>query len=276
MHESLKSCLADLLARPRSLKPQAERQIVHYLEEHGGEMAAFIQNAAGTLEDHELEIFFAPQFTPAMDDQAAVSDILAHWRPAPADLARLENELCAGGGSAAIQLPDGTLCRMPLHPVLVERFLKLLRLDQGPAADAVAILQDALPSELYRVAAALMRQRGFGPDKQAWYAAFVRFMARKQPLTAGVLAAAAEFIVDQPRLEHDALLSAARNLVRAAKGAAEYAQAGRMYWSPDVAQHHQNRGEGRLNQALVQQRLDELGSLETMLAALEKYGDSTG
>jgi len=72
-------------------------------------------------------------------------------------------------------------------------------------------------------------------------------------------------------LEHAALLAAALNLVRAAKAAADYVQAGRMYWSPDVAQHHQNRGEGRVDEVLVQQRRDELSAMETIAAALETF-----
>src|SRR5207253_9643398 len=122
----------------------------------------------------------------------------------------------------------------------------------------------------------LMRQRGFTVDRQAWFAAFVRHMARRQPVTEGELSAAAQFIIDQPKLEHKALVVAGEELVRAAKAAVAYAQAGRMYWSPDVAQHHQFRGEGRIDKPLVKQRQDELNSLEIVVAALQTFGEVKG
>lgn len=274
MYNELKSRLAELLAKPRPLKPQAERQIAFFLQEHNLEDThEFLSKAAGLLQEHELEILFAPQFTPALEDQAAVSEILSRWRPSREETERLAADLCTMNGAAAVQLPDTTEVRLPLHAVMVERFVRLLRLDQAPDPKApfVAVLQDALPTDLYATAAALMRQRGFTTERQAWYAAFVRHMARRHTVTTGVLSAAAQFIIDQSTFDRAALLAAARELVRAAKSSAEYAQAGRMYWSPDVAQHHQYRGEGKVDEVLVKQRLDELSSLETVADALQSF-----
>jgi hypothetical protein len=271
MYEQLKTRVAELLAKPRPMKPQTERQLGQHLQEHSLEMPAFFQKAASLLEDHELEVLFSPQFTPALDDQAAVADVLTEWRPSKDDLKRLVAELSASKANAVVQLPDGSDATLPLHEVYVERFIKLLRLEHAPESALVTPLQDALPTELYIVAAALMRQRGFTPERQAWFSAFVRHVARRGPVTPGLLTAAAEFICAQPKLERAALQAAAKELAVAAKSAVDYAQAGRMYWSPDVAQHHQNRGEGRVDSTLVKQRMDELTAIEALAAALQTF-----
>ena len=271
MYNQLKTRIAELLAKPRPMKPQTERQLAQYLQEHSLEIPAFFLKAAGLLEDHELEVLFAPQFTPALEDQAAVAEVLTQWRPAAGDLKRLVTELCETKGNATVQLPDGSHAPLPLHEVMVERFVKLLRLDQAPDPALVTPLPDALPTELYTIAAALMRQRGFTPERQAWFSAFVRHLARRGEVTPVLLTTAAQFVCSQPALKREAVLAAAKELAVAAKSAVDYARAGRMYWSPDVAQHHQNRGEGRVDEPLVKQRMDELTATEAIAAALQTF-----
>src|SRR5205809_6054141 len=83
MFQTLKQEVQRLLSRPRALKPQTERQIAHYLQEHGGTEAEFLARAPGLLEEHDLEILFAPSFTPELDEQAAVAELLSNWRPTP-------------------------------------------------------------------------------------------------------------------------------------------------------------------------------------------------
>jgi len=271
MYNELKAQIADLLKRARPLKSQTERQVAQYLQENTGDAAGFLTRAAEILEEHELEILFAPIFTPTLEEQAAVSDLLSSWRPDAADLTRLISDLCAAKAVAILQLTDGSEVKLPLHEVMISRFVRLLRLDQAPDFKIAGMLQDKLPSEICGVALALMRQRGFTPQRQQWLASFLCHMARRAPVTVSEVVEAAQFISAQSALETPALRKAAEDLVRAAKGSAEYAQVGRMYWSPDVAQHHQFRGEGRVDRALVKQKLQELAALETIAAALESF-----
>jgi hypothetical protein len=270
MFATLKQQIQRLLSRARTLKPQTERQLAHYLQDHGGTEAEFLARAPSLLEEHDLEILFAPSFTPELDEQAAVSEVLASWRPTAKDIERLNAELSAEKTDAVLELADGTHVRLPLHEVMVSRYIKLLRLDQAPDFAVASSLQDALPSDLYQAALALMRQRGFTRERQVWFAAFVKHLAR-QPLSVGVLSAAADFIVAQTATDTPTLLAAAKELVRVAKSSADYAQAGRIYWSPDVAQHHQYRGQGQVDEVLVKQRLAELGALEAVAAGLETF-----
>jgi hypothetical protein len=263
-----------LLARPRTLKPQTQRQLSRYLSEHSAEMVAFLADAASQLEEHELDILFAPQFTPQLDDQAAVSDLLFHWQPTQDELDRLVPDLCAQVGHTVVQLSDDAEAKLTLHEVMVERFVRLLHLQRAPAAEVSASMREATPSELWPVATALLRRRGFTPTRQAWFARFVNHMASRHPVDQAQLEAAAQFIADQPTLEGAALAVAAEAMVRAAVGSAAYAQGGRAYWSPDVAQHHDYHGQGQVDQDLVNTRQEEAELLKVIEEDLKTFGDN--
>jgi len=273
MFHELKALVSSLITSPRALKPQTERQIAHYLQEYGGDEAGFLTRAASLLEEHDLEILLAPEFTPELNELAAVSDLLARWRLAESDIQKLQAELRNSDAKAVLQLADGSEVRVPLHEVMISRFVKLLRLEHAPDFKIASALQDALPSDLYQAALALMRQRGFTPERQAWFAGFVAFLARRHPLNVTILATAAQFIVGQTTTETTALLAAANDLARSAKSSADYARNGRVYWSPDVAEHHQFRGQGQVDTALVNQRLEELDALEKIAAGLSALAE---
>src|SRR4051795_4879034 len=125
----LKARLAAMLASPRPLKPQTERQLGQHLAEYASSsstssgLPAFLLCAAEVLEDYELDILFGPLFTPTLDDRAAVADLLSHWRPPAEQSARLAVELAAEVPHAVVRLPDGTDAKLTLHEVMAERFV---------------------------------------------------------------------------------------------------------------------------------------------------------
>jgi len=274
MYDQLRDRIAQLLTRPRTLKPQTERQLSRYLTEHSAEMVPFLADAAARLEEHELDILFAPQFTPHLDDQAAVSDLLFHWQPTPEKLDQLVPDLCAQVGHVVVQLPGDVEAKLTLHEVMVERFVRLLHLHHAPAPGVSASMRESLPNELWSVATALLRQRGFTPTRQAWFARFVCHMASRHPIDQAQLEAAAQFIAGQPTLDGAALAVAAEAMVRAAVGSAAYAQSGRTYWSPDVAQHHHYHGQGQVDQGLVKTRQEEAEQLKMIEEDLKTFRDN--
>ena len=81
MYDSLKSRLASLLSRPRSLKPQTERQLGQHMAEHSLSTPGFLLCACHVLEEYELDILFGPMFTPTLDERAELSDLLLDWQP---------------------------------------------------------------------------------------------------------------------------------------------------------------------------------------------------
>jgi hypothetical protein len=264
MYDQLKTRLAAMLARPRALKPQTERQITSYLAEHSSTLPAFLLCAADVLEDYEVDIVFGPLFTPTLDERAEISELLVRWQPSGEQLEKLVRELRAELEHLTILLPDGTEAKLTLHEVMIERFVRLLRLDCQPDNKSAESLQDTLPPALRPVALALLSQRGMTPDHQKWFAAFIAHMSGRRVVSRPLLETAAEFIASQSSLDPVAVSEAAAALMRATQGTAAYAAAGHTYWSPDVAQHHQYRGEGKVDS----HRLDERNAEVERVAAL--------
>lgn len=271
MYDQLKSRVADLIARPRPLKPQTERQLAEHLAEHTASLRSFLLAAAEVLEDYELDILFGPQFTPTIDELAEVADLLYHWRPSDDELTQLVNELTDDVGTATVLLPDGDEADLTLHEAMVDRYVRLLRLSSAPDAATAASLRDSLPAELWPVAVALACQRGFDSRKQKWFADFVHHQSEQRAIVRGLLETVADFIAKQPSLDRPALIEAADALVRASQETAAFASSGHTYWSADVAQHHHYRGQGNVDKHRLEQRRKELEWATAMAEDLRSF-----
>ncbi|MEP0842373.1 MAG: hypothetical protein HRF43_06640 [Phycisphaerae bacterium] len=266
MYEQVRSRIASLLSRPRAMKPQTERQLAHHLAEHALDLAPFLLRAAELLEEYELEILFGPLFTPTLEDRAEAAEVLAHARLSAEQCGRLVRDLCADVRRVIVRLPDGSGAPLAIHEVMVERFVRLLRLDHEVSATAVATLDEVLPAKLFPIGAALLREPGMTARHQEWLATLVRHAVGRREVTRAMLETAAGFIAAQPNLEPPALTAAAEALLRATRQTHHYASGGHAYWSPDVAQHHQYRGQGRIDRdRLVRQQAE----LERVTALVE-------
>ena len=271
MYDQLKSRVADLLARPRPMKPQTERQLAQHLAEHSTGMAPFMLCAAMVLEEYELDIAFGPLFTPTLDERAEVADLLFHWRPTPEQLDRLVADLCAQVPHATVRLPDGTEAKLTLHEVMVERFVRLLRLDHGPDPATAAALREVLPADLWNVGVALLCDPGMTSPHQAWFVSLVSHMSARHGLSRAALETAADFVARQPKLDRAAVVAAAEALLRATEGTTAYAAGGHAYWSPDVAQHHHYRGQGRIDEDLLARRQEELERVTALVEDVRTF-----
>jgi hypothetical protein len=271
MYDELKKRLCELLRRPRELKPQTERQLTQQLAEHGASMTSFLLGAANVLEEHELDILFASLFTPTLAERSELTDLLYHWRPSAADQERLIAELRGELGHITVGLPDGSAAKLALHEVMLDRFVRLLRLDCGPDSGTAAALRDALPAPLWPLALALACERGMTKEHQAWFAAFVNHMAGRRAVTRGLLETVVDFVSKELTLDHDALVTAAEALMRATQTVASYTAGGHTYWSPDVAQHHHYRGQGNVDKQRLAANQADLENVTMMVEDLKTF-----
>jgi hypothetical protein len=271
MYEQLRTRLAELLRRPRTLPPQTDRQLQHRLAEHSYSPSDFLLCAADVLEDYELDILFGPVFTPSLCERAELADLLFHWRPDGEGLRQLVNDLCRDVTHALVRLPDGTQAKLTLHEVMIDRFVRLLRLEHGPDAAVAASLRDAVSAELWPIGIALLCEPGMTPAHQVFFAAFVNHVRGRRPVSREQLQTVAEFLASQRALERAALIESAEALMRATEGTAAYASSGHTYWSPDVAQHHHYRGQGRIDKELVEQRQAEVRRVAAMVEDLRTF-----
>jgi hypothetical protein len=97
-------------------------------------------------------------------------------------------------------------------------------------------------------------------------------VASRGPVTRALLESIADFAASQKSLDRPSLLASAEALMRAAQGTAAYTDAGHAYWSPDVAQHHQYRGQGRVDQGQLEERHAEVERVAVMVEALRSFG----
>jgi hypothetical protein len=272
MYEHLLSRVATQLCRRRAMKPQTLRQLTGHLAAHNtSDVASFLLCAAEVLEEYELDILFGPLFTPGLDERAGLADLLYHWRPTDEQVAQLVADVVRTAGQAVVKLPDGTETPLTLHEVMVERYVRLLRLQCAAEAATAAALRESLPAELWPVGVALLCERGMTPHHQRFFAAFVGHIGRRRVVSRGLLEAAADFIARQAALDRASLLAAGEALLRATEGTAAFAAGGHTYWSPDVAQHHQYRGQGRVDPAVIEQRHAELERVAALVEDLRTF-----
>jgi len=271
MYDQLKSRLALKLQRPRALKPQTERQLAQHLSEHHSNLSTFLVCAPDILQEHELDIVFGPLFTPTIDERAELADLLYHWRPSVDELQQLVTDLCAAVPQATILLPDGTKAPLAMHEVMIDRFVRLLRLEHAADAAIAASLRDAIPSDLWNIGTAVMCERGITAVHQKWLVNFLVHVSSRRTVTRAMLESIVNFVASQQKLDRASLSAAAEGLMRATQGTAAYAASGHAYWSPDVAQHHHYRGQGRVDQERVRQQQEELELLAAMIEDLNTF-----
>jgi hypothetical protein len=272
MHDKLKAKLRLLITQPRPLKPQTERHILEHLDGEPGDWQRFFDNAAEQIEEFEIETLFGPIFTPSFDEQAEVAELLVDAVPDDDAIEQLVDDLAADRLGTEIHLPDGTTATLPLHAIMIERYVKLQRLSHAPATDIAIALSDVSEPAVRRFALAIARHRAFGThERQTWLARFLTHVASRRAVGVGDLVVLAEFMSTQRDLEHIALAAAITDAVRSSQTALTAARQGHTYLSSDVAEHHHYRGQGNIDPKRVSAKKQEALILELLEADLHDF-----
>lgn len=136
--------IAAALARPRELTAQVGKHLndAHDVAREGA--GAFLTAELPKLEDYEVELILAPLFTPTLNDQVAVAELLSNVSIPAAQWPDLVRQLVARPTCAQLRTADGVAHQVPLREVVVERFVHRLRLD-GTISEDVFRLIGSLP-----------------------------------------------------------------------------------------------------------------------------------
>ncbi len=132
--------IAAALERPREVTPQVGK---HLADAHGvarEQVGAFLEAELSKLEDYEVDLIFAPLFTPTLSDQVAAAELLGEESVATAQWSDLVRQLVARPTRASLRTEDGGVHQIPLRAVVVERFVHRLRLDGAIAADVFRLI----------------------------------------------------------------------------------------------------------------------------------------
>lgn len=140
---------AAALERPRELTAQV---VKHLDDTHGVArevVGAFLETDLSKLEDYEVDLILAPLFTPTLNDQAVVAELLGKESCLSAEWPGLVQQLVSRPTRAQLRTEDGAMHAVPLREVTVERFVYRLRLD-GTISDSVFNLIGSLPQSQER------------------------------------------------------------------------------------------------------------------------------
>lgn len=143
------TALLDLLAagleRPRPLSEQVYKQLS---AQHGigrDEAARFLEEELPKLEDFEVDLALSAVFTPTLADQAPVAGYLVDQRVPEAEWPGLIRHLVERPCRAALGLDGDVLVSVPLREVLVERYVRRLRLDGTVDPEVLGIIRSLAP-----------------------------------------------------------------------------------------------------------------------------------
>lgn len=135
------------LERPRAVTAQV---IKHLNDAHGVEreaVGAFLEAELPKLEDYEVDLILAPLFTPTLNDQAGVAELLGDQSVSGAQWPDLVRQLVARSTGARLRTEDDAVHQIPLRDVVVERYVQRLRLDGTIAAEVFQLIGSLLQAE---------------------------------------------------------------------------------------------------------------------------------
>lgn len=271
MYGELKNQLRADLIKPRILKPQTERHLYTAFESAEQDFQDFLNSLAGSFEDYEIEIIFGPLFTPSLEEQAGYSEALVSYQPDPSDVKLLTVELSREALICPIVLSEKDQPNLPLHEVMIERYLRLLALEDAPETETASRIRNSLSEDLWRIGLAIARDRTWcGNERQAWLADFVERRSKKRVWRFEELTLLGDLTTGNRALNGKTLIPAAHSAVRSARTSVANVSAGRHYLSSDVAEHHSYRGSGQVNQTLLKQKQLELDLLVGLAEDLQE------
>ncbi len=143
--QSLIEVLAAELERPREITPQVVRHLDGTYGIERDEVGSFLNERLPGLEDVEHDLILSPLFTPKLQDQALVAELLGSKSISKADWPNLVESLTNRPTTARLVADDQKTYLVPLRSVSIERFVQRLRLD-GTISPAVADIVQRTPA----------------------------------------------------------------------------------------------------------------------------------
>lgn len=195
--QALVNVIIQRLSLPRPLSLQVSTALADNYTVSEAEYEAFFANKLATLDDYEVDLVFSPQFTPKTDDLDAVFACLGVHVLTPAEMDTLIEQIVTAGVGMPLVLPSGSTVVLPLHEVMVQRFVRLLFVAEVvpepfvQALTAVATVETTIYNRLlYLVRQPIYRRGQYAP----LFATLLTGFAEKTALTLEKVVFLHEFI----------------------------------------------------------------------------------
>lgn len=274
MNPALYEALSTGLTRPREIASQTARQLDENPRYAALDQDALFADPDAYLQDYEIETVFGPLVAVTLEDRAHISPLLAESPLDETGRAGLLRDLTQAGLMKPILLPDGTQRSLSVTEPLVDRYMRLLRVDIPIQQDVCEMLYEGLPGHLAAVAHALCRERHLNAQRrQRVFARITTFAAAGRLLAVDDIETIADFVAAQEELAAEPILDGIDEAVRLADEALRKAKMGRTYLTQSVAEHHQMHGVGDVDEAVVSQRERALARLRLLQLDLRAWVD---
>ncbi|MCS6266415.1 MAG: hypothetical protein H2174_02505 [Vampirovibrio sp.] len=183
--DTLTAAVIKRLSLPRPLSPQVSNALADNYTVSESEYEVFFAEKLNTLDDYEIDLVFSPQFTPKPADYDAACAVLGTQQLIASEftalLVAVLNELPA----VQMILPSGATVGLPLHEVMVQRFLKLLFLTESvPAVLSETLQTCTFPAAILARLTYCVRQSIYKLDKYAqFFALLLKHFSQKADMT---------------------------------------------------------------------------------------------
>jgi hypothetical protein len=140
--------LAEQLERPKEVPSRLVDHVWSTYEIDRDAVGEFLVTRLPDLEDYEHELILSPLYTPKLTDQALSAELLGQASVAETEWSGIVQQLESRPTTGSILTSDGKIYKVPLREVVLERYIRLLRLN-GSIPDAVWVLlqQEAFAEE---------------------------------------------------------------------------------------------------------------------------------
>ena len=183
--ESLTAEVIKRLSLPRPLSPQVSNALADNYSTSEAEYDAFFAEKLTALDDYEIDLVFSPQFTPKPADYDTVCAILGVHQLSLSESASILASVLTQLTTVPIVLASGATVSLPLHEVMLQRFLKLLFLTEAVPAVLAETLQSAtFPATILARLTYCIRQSIYRLDKYAqFFAQLLQHLSQKTEMT---------------------------------------------------------------------------------------------
>ena len=175
-------------------------QVANYIGDQYGfttvQLDNFVQEKYPELEDYEIDLTFSPQFTPIERDRLQYIPILAAEALSEDDLKAIKRQLVAENLTTRLVTEDRlSSAELPLHEVIVDRWVGLLNLDQPlPDASILEAVKEFAPHSLPEVNLLARDEVWRSPDRQQVLIAFLKVFAQQRDFTVAKLHYLTDFV----------------------------------------------------------------------------------
>lgn len=146
------------------------------------------------VEDYEIDVAFSPLFTPRLRDRARYAKLLDRVTVKHDEMETLVESIMDKNLEARFRHHDETFS-MPLHEVLIRRYVRLLNLITPLSQNVKRVIEETVPENAQDIAKALARDPVWLPERrQEFLIAFLKVFNEKKNFSVDKLDYLTDFV----------------------------------------------------------------------------------